>query len=93
MQRHLVTQLSLKCYKYLPSTRFEPTTSTTPPSTTQDIDATNCATETSLYNLTGETENQQVRQQHCPPRVLTLKSVSQLQTPTDLHAFHTITIR
>ena len=28
-------------------TRFEPTTSTTPPSTTPDIDATNCATETS----------------------------------------------
>ena len=31
----------------LPLARFEPTTSTTPPSTTQDIDATNCATETS----------------------------------------------
>ena len=31
----------------LPLTRFEPTTSTTPPSTTPDIDATNCATETS----------------------------------------------
>ena len=27
--------------------RFEPTTSTTPPSTTPDIDTTNCATETS----------------------------------------------
>ena len=32
---------------YLPLARFEPTTSTTPPSTTPDIDATNCATETS----------------------------------------------
>ena len=31
----------------LPLARFEPTTSTTPPSTTTDIDATNCATETS----------------------------------------------
>ena len=31
----------------LPLARFEPTTSTTPPSTTPDIDATNCATETS----------------------------------------------
>ena len=32
----------------LPLMRFEPTTSTTPPpSTTPDIDATNCATETS----------------------------------------------
>ena len=30
-----------------PLARFEPTTSTTPPSTTPDIDATNCATETS----------------------------------------------
>ena len=32
---------------FLPLARFEPTTSTTPPSTTPDIDATNCATETS----------------------------------------------
>ena len=31
----------------LPLARFEPTTSTTPPSTTPDNDATNCATETS----------------------------------------------
>ena len=31
----------------LPLARFEPTTSTTPPSTTLDIDATNCSTETS----------------------------------------------
>ena len=31
----------------LPLARFEPTTSTTPPSPTPDIDATNCATETS----------------------------------------------
>ena len=31
----------------LPLTRFEPTTSATPPSTTPDADATNCATETS----------------------------------------------
>ena len=31
----------------LPLARFEPTTSATPPSTTPDIDATNCATETS----------------------------------------------
>ena len=31
----------------LPLARFEPTTKTTPPSTTPDIDATNCATETS----------------------------------------------
>ena len=31
----------------LPLARFEPTTSTTPPSTTPDIDATNCATESS----------------------------------------------
>ena len=31
----------------LPLARFEPTTMTTPPSTTPDIDATNCATETS----------------------------------------------
>ena len=31
----------------LPLARFEPTTSTTPPSTTPDIDAINCATETS----------------------------------------------
>ena len=30
-----------------PLARFEPTTMTTPPSTTPDIDATNCATETS----------------------------------------------
>ena len=29
----------------LPLTRLEPTTMTTPPSTTPDIDATNCATE------------------------------------------------
>ena len=34
----------------LPLARFEPTTSTTPPSTTPDIDATNCATETSSKN-------------------------------------------
>ena len=32
---------------FLPLARFEPTTSTTPPNTTPDIDATNCATETS----------------------------------------------
>ena len=31
----------------LPLARLEPTTSTTPPSTTQDIDASNIATETS----------------------------------------------
>ena len=31
----------------LPLTRFEPTTMTTPPSTTPDVDATDCATETS----------------------------------------------
>ena len=31
----------------LPLARLEPTTSTTPPSTTPDIDTTNCATETS----------------------------------------------
>ena len=31
----------------LPLARFEPTTMTTPPSTIPDIDATNCATETS----------------------------------------------
>ena len=31
----------------LPPARFEPTTSATPPSTTPDINATNCATETS----------------------------------------------
>ena len=31
----------------LPLARFVPTTSTTPPSTTPDIDATNCATESS----------------------------------------------
>ena len=31
----------------LPLARFEPTTSATPPSTTPDADATNCATETS----------------------------------------------
>ena len=31
----------------LPLARFEPTTSTTPPSTTLDINATNCATEPS----------------------------------------------
>ena len=31
----------------LPLARFEPTTMATPPSTTQDVDATNCATETS----------------------------------------------
>ena len=31
----------------LPLARFEPMTWTTPPSTTPDIDATNCATETS----------------------------------------------
>ena len=30
----------------LPLARFEPPTSTKPPSTTPDIDATNCATET-----------------------------------------------
>ena len=32
--------------KNLPLARFDPPTSTTPPSTTPDIDATNCATET-----------------------------------------------
>ena len=31
----------------MPLVRFEPTTSATPPSTTPDTDATNCATETS----------------------------------------------
>ena len=31
----------------LPLSRFEPTTMTTPPSTTPDVDATICATETS----------------------------------------------
>ena len=31
----------------LPLARFEPTTSATPPSTTPDTNATNCATETS----------------------------------------------
>ena len=31
----------------LPLARFEPITSTTPPSTTPDIDAINCATKTS----------------------------------------------
>ena len=35
----------------LPLARFEPTTSTTPPSTTPDIDATNCATETSQKRM------------------------------------------
>ena len=31
----------------LPLARFEPMTMTTPPSTTPDVDATKCATETS----------------------------------------------
>ena len=31
----------------LPLARLEPTTMTTPPSSTPDVDATNCATETS----------------------------------------------
>ena len=34
----------------LPLARFEPTTSATPPSTTPDADATNCASETSPKN-------------------------------------------
>ena len=34
----------------LPLARLEPTTMTTPPSTTPDIDATNCSTETSPIN-------------------------------------------
>ena len=34
----------------LPLARFEPTTLTTPHNTTPDIDATNCATETSPKN-------------------------------------------
>ena len=43
----------------LPLARFERTTSTIPPSTTPDIDATNCATETSpiyiyIYYLLSE---------------------------------------
>ena len=35
-----------------------------------------------MHSVTGQTENQQVNQQHCPPRVLTLKSVSQLVSYT-----------
>ena len=38
----------------MPLARFEPTTMTTPPSTTPDIDATNCATENShIYIISG----------------------------------------
>ena len=37
----------LDAVNILPLARFEPTTSATPPSTTPDADATNCATETS----------------------------------------------
>ena len=36
----------------------------------------------SMYSVTGQTENQQVSQQHCPPRVLALKSVSRLVSYT-----------
>ena len=38
---------SIDAVNILPLARFEPTTSATPPSTTLDADATNCATETS----------------------------------------------
>ena len=38
---------SIDAVNILPLARFEPTTSATPPSTTPDINATNCATETS----------------------------------------------
>ena len=36
-----------------PLPRFEPTTSTTPPSTSPDIDATNCDAETTLNTQMG----------------------------------------
>ena len=38
---------SIDAVNILPLVRFEPTTSATPPSTTPDINATNCATESS----------------------------------------------
>ena len=38
---------SIDAVNILPLARFEPTHSATPPSTTPDTDATNCATETS----------------------------------------------
>ena len=40
----------------LPLVRFEPTTSATPPSTTPDTDATNCATETSQKGCSGSAD-------------------------------------
>ena len=42
-----MNQLSRNAVNILPPARLEPTTMTTPPSTTQDIDAINCVTETS----------------------------------------------
>ena len=35
-----------------------------------------------MPSVIGQTENQQVSRQHCPPRVLTLKSVRQLVSYT-----------
>ena len=43
----MLYQKDIDAVNILPLARFEPTIMTTPPSTTPDIDATNCATETS----------------------------------------------
>ena len=40
----------------LPLARLEPTTMATPPSTTPDTDATNCATETSPKQCSGSAD-------------------------------------
>ena len=40
----------------LPLARFEPTTSATTPSTTPDINATNCATESSQKGCSGSAD-------------------------------------
>ena len=46
-ERYYESTEPIDAVNILPIARFLPTTLTTPPSTTLDIDATNCATETS----------------------------------------------
>ena len=49
-QRDIMTE-PIDAVNILPLARFEPTTMTTPPSTTPNIDDTNCATETSQKRM------------------------------------------
>ena len=45
-----------------------------------------------MYSVTGQTENQQVSQQHCPPCVLIFVIGQPIINVKDSHAFRPITI-